>query len=68
MLFVDHGLTVVWQVCRWIVVVLGGRVAEHDPIGEVIEPPQHPYIHGLVISARLFDVIPGERLPIVADY
>ena len=49
-------------------VVLDGRIVEHGPIEEVIGSPQHPYTHGLVASARLSDVAPGERLPTVADY
>jgi len=67
-LFVSHDLAVVRQVCRRGMVVLDGRILEHGPIEEVIGSPQHPYTHGLVASARLSDVAPGERLPTVADY
>ncbi len=67
-LFVSHDLAVVWQVCQRVMVVLDGRIVEHGPIEEVIGSPQHPYTHGLVASARLSDVAPGERLPTVADY
>ena len=67
-LFVSHDLAVVRQVCRRVMVVLDGRIVEHGPIEEVIGSPQHPYTHGLVASARLSDVAPGERLPTVADY
>ena len=67
-LFVSHDLAVVRQVCRRVMVVLDGRILEHGPIEEVIGSPQHPYTHGLVASARLSDVAPGERLPTVADY
>lgn len=67
-LFVSHDLAVVRQVCRRVMVVLDGRIVEHGPIEEVIGSPQHPYTHGLVVSARLSDVAPGERLPTVADY
>ena len=67
-LFVSHDLAVVRQVCRRVMVVLDGRIVEHGPIEDVIGSPQHPYTHGLVASARLSDVAPGERLPTVADY
>ena len=67
-LFVSHDLAVVRQVCRRVMVVLDGRIVEHGPIEEVIGSPQHSYTHGLVASARLSDVAPGERLPTVADY
>ena len=67
-LFVSHDLAVVRRVCRRVMVVLDGRIVEHGPIEEVIGSPQHPYTHGLVASARLSDVAPGERLPTVADY
>ena len=67
-LFVSHDLAVVRQVCRRVMVVLDGRIVEHGPIEEVIGSPQHPYTHGLVASARLSDVAPGERLLTVADY
>ena len=67
-LFVSHDLAVVRQVCQRVMVVLDGRIVEHGPIEEVIGSPQYPYTHGLVASARLSDVAPGERLPTVADY
>jgi len=67
-LFVSHDLAVVRQVCRRGVGGARGGVAEHGPLEEVIGSPQHPYTHGLVASARLSDVAPGERLPTVADY
>ena len=67
-LFVSHDLAVVRQVCQRVMVVLDGRIIENGSIEEVIGSPQHPYTRGLVAAARLSDVVPGSRLPTVADY
>jgi ATP-binding ABC transporter protein len=67
-LFVSHDLAVVRQVCQRVMVVLDGRIVENGSIEEVIGSPRHPYTQGLVAAARLSDVVPGSRLPTVADY
>ena len=67
-LFVSHDLAVVRQVCKRVMVVLDGRIVENGSIEEVIGSPRHPYTQGLVAAARLSDVVPGSRLPTVADY
>jgi peptide/nickel transport system ATP-binding protein len=37
-------------------------------VAEVFTTPTHPYTRGLVATARLDAVAPGERLPTVEDY
>lgn len=66
--FVSHDLAVVRQVCSQVAVMLEGRVVEHGPIEELIRNPQHPYTQGLIASARIEAIAPGERLPSVQDY
>lgn len=67
-IFVSHDLAVVRQVCRRVAVMLEGRIVEEGPIDQVIAEPQHSYTKGLIASARIDQVPPGERLPSVADF
>ena len=66
--FVSHDLAVVREVCQRVAVMLEGRIVEEGPIDELIADPRHPYTQGLIASARIDGVPPGERLPSVADY
>ena len=67
-LFVSHDLAVVQRVCHQVIVLLDGSLVEQGSVDNVISAPQHPYTQGLVASARISQVSPGERLPTVADY
>ncbi len=67
-IFVSHDLAVVRQVCRRVAVMLEGEIVEEGDIEDVIAEPQHPYTKGLIASARVDRVAPGEPLPSVADY
>lgn len=67
-IFVSHDLAVVRQVCRRVAVMLEGRIVEAGPIDQIIAEPEHPYTQGLIASARIDQVPPGERLPSVADF
>ncbi|AQP44563.1 ABC transporter ATP-binding protein [Tessaracoccus flavus] len=67
-LFVSHDLAVVRQVCPRVAVMLRGEIVEEGLIDDIIARPQHPYTQGLIASARLDRVAPGERLPSVADF
>lgn len=67
-IFVSHDLAVVRQVCSQAAVMLEGRIVEQGPIERLIENPQHPYTQGLIASARIDAVAPGEPLPSVQDF
>ena len=67
-IFVSHDLAVVKQVCRRVAVMLDGRIVEEGTIAEIISDPRHPYTRGLIASARIDRVPPGEPLPSVEDF
>jgi peptide/nickel transport system ATP-binding protein len=67
-LFISHDLAVVAQVCSHILVLLDGTLIDSGPVTEVLGHPRHPYTAGLVATARLDAVPPGERLPTLADF
>ena len=67
-IFVSHDLAVVREVCSQGAVLLDGRIVVQGPIGRLFDDPQHPYTRGLIASARIDAVAPGERLPSVQDF
>jgi len=67
-LFISHDLAVVSQVCRDVAVMYRGQVVERGSVAEVFSHPVHPYTRGLVATARIDAVKPGERLPVLEDF
>jgi oligopeptide/dipeptide ABC transporter ATP-binding protein len=60
-LLITHDLGVVAEMCRSVVVMYAGRVAERGPTGQILRHPRHPYTAGLLAaSPRL--ARRGERL------
>ncbi|MDR2619636.1 MAG: ABC transporter ATP-binding protein [Propionibacteriaceae bacterium] len=67
-LFISHDLAVVSQVCDEVLVLYHGEVVERGHVAQVLGAPEHPYTKGLVATARLDLVTPGERLPVIEDF
>ncbi|HMQ34530.1 MAG TPA: peptide ABC transporter ATP-binding protein, partial [Chloroflexaceae bacterium] len=48
LIMVTHPPGVVAETCQSVLVMYGGRVAEHGPVDEVFASPRHPYTRRLL--------------------
>lgn len=48
LMFVAHGLPAVAFISEELMVMQGGEVVEHGPVGDLVEHPQHPYTQELM--------------------
>jgi oligopeptide/dipeptide ABC transporter ATP-binding protein len=73
-LLITHNLGLVAEVCRRVIVMYAGRIAEIAPSKKLFDSPLHPYTEGLLSSiprlsdnGRLLRSIPGS-VPHPSDY
>lgn len=67
-LFVSHDLGLVGRICTDVAVIHRGRIVEQGPVGDVFTQPSHPYTQGLVATANINAIKPGDRLPVIEDF
>ncbi len=61
-LFITHDLGVVAEMCDDVCVMYAGKVAEHAPVEEIFNHPQHPYTKGLLCSIPKLDTEQKSKL------
>ena len=61
-LFITHDLGVVAEMCDDVCVMYAGKVAEHAPVEEIFNHPQHPYTQGLLSSIPTLDTKQKSKL------
>jgi len=67
-LFISHDLGLVARICTDVMVIHAGRIVEQGTAADVFTRPQHPYTQGLVATASIGAVPPGQRLPVIEDF
>jgi peptide/nickel transport system ATP-binding protein len=65
LILITHSLGVVAQMCREVVVMYAGRVAERGSITDIFDHPAHLYTKGLIESIPRLDTPRKEALPTI---
>jgi oligopeptide/dipeptide ABC transporter ATP-binding protein len=64
-IFITHDLGVIAEICKDVVVMYAGRVAEMATALELFENPRHPYTKGLLESIPRLENRPKTRLNVI---
>ena len=67
-LFISHDLGLVATICTDVAVIYAGSIIEQGTADQVLARPHHPYTKGLVATATIDAIEPGQRLPVMEDF
>jgi ABC-type dipeptide/oligopeptide/nickel transport system ATPase component len=67
-LFISHDLGLVASMCSDVAIIHAGHIIETGSAEQVFRHPRQPYTQGLVATAMIDHVPPGERLPVIEDF
>ncbi len=64
-ILITHDLGVIAEVCKEVVVMYAGKVAEKGTVFDIFDRPSHPYTRGLLASIPTLSTVPKSILNVI---